>query len=109
MITHGIAPTLGVESLCPIRQSDSTDPPKGWSFAMTSTETRISIREAVKYYFADFVRKWDTPPSPFHGCLFWQKRSYGFGGYPPPAVYGFSPENFSSKRAKNCVFCSKNT
>ena len=39
---------------------------------------RTPLREAVKYYFADFVRKWGT-------------------------------KNFSSKRAKNCVFCSKNT
>ena len=64
----------------------------------------ITLRERVKYYFADFVRKGGTPP-PFTDFFFWQKRSYGFGGY----VYGFFPENFSSKRDKSCVFCSKNT
>ena len=36
-----------------------------------------------------------------------QKIGYGFGGYPPPPLYGFPPENFSSKRAKNCVFAQK--
>ena len=66
-----------------------------------------SLREPFKYYFADFVRKGGTPP-PLYGLFFRQKRSYGFGGYPPP-LYGFPPENLSSKRAKNGVFCSKNT
>ena len=49
------------------------------------------IRETVKYYFADFVRKEGTPPP--YGFFFRQKRSYGFGGYPPPPLYGFSPKN----------------
>ena len=66
------------------------------------------IREVVKYYFADFVRKGGTPP-PLYGFFFRQGGSYGFGGYPPPPLYGFFPENFSSKRAKNGVFAQKNT
>ena len=45
----------------------------------------FDLREGVKYYFADFVHKWGTSL---------------------PRLF---PENFSSKRAQNCVFCSKNT
>ena len=109
-----------------------------------------SLREGVKYYFADFVRKggggtpqicnlfldqnqvffeqktpflalfeetdkickvvFDGPPGgpPPLTEFFWQKRSYRFGEYPPPPVYGFFPKNLSFF-AKNCVFCSKNT
>ena len=48
-------------------------------------------------------------PSPLYGQNFRQKKSYGFGRYLPSPLYGFSPENFSSKRAKNVFFCSKNT
>ena len=66
-----------------------------------------SLREGVKYYFADFVRKEGTPP-PFTD-FFRQGGSYEFGGYPPPPFYGFFPEKFSSKRVNTCVFCSKNT
>ena len=29
------------------------------------------------------------------------------GGTPLPPLYGFFPKKFSSKRAKDCVFCSK--
>ena len=107
------------------------------------------LREYVKYYFADFVRKGGTPPpftdkifakkkvtdlggtppSPFTNIspknvlekvlkiVFWaqkhpilvQKIGYGFGGYPPPPLYGFFSEKISSKSAKNGDFCPKNT
>ena len=69
----------------------------------------VLLREAVKYYFADFVRKWGTPPLPRLRIFFFGKKvtELRIWGVPPPPVYGFSPENFSSKRAKNGVFCSK--
>ena len=63
------------------------------------------IREDVKYYFDDFVHKWGTPP-PLQN-IFWQKRSYGFGGYPPPPPYELFPENLSSEMAE--FFLLKNT
>ena len=37
-----------------------------------------NVREEVKYYFADFVRKGGTPPFTEKVSA---KRSYGFGGY----------------------------
>ena len=42
------------------------------------------IREVVKYYFADFVRKGGAPPLPLYGQNFRQKGGFGFGGAPPP-------------------------
>ena len=67
-----------------------------------------SLREASKYYFADFVRKGGTPPPftdffsgkkgvtdlggtppptpPVYGFFFQRKGTYGFGGYPPPPL-----------------------
>ena len=56
----------------------------------------VVLREVVKYYFADFVRKGGTPP--LYGQNFRQKKGYGH-----------SPEKCSSKSAKNGVFCPKNT
>ena len=43
----------------------------------------IFLREGVKYYFADFVRKGGTPP-PFTDKIFAKKRSQIWGGAPPP-------------------------
>ena len=57
------------------------------------------IREPVEYYFADFVTL---------RIFFGKKGVTDLRGTPPP-LYGFFPENFSSKRAKNCVFLLKNT
>ena len=73
----------------------------------TFNDATASLREDIKYYFADFDRKGGTPPPPLYGLFFRQKRNYGFGGYHPPPLYGFFPENLSSKRAKIGVFCSK--
>ena len=42
----------------------------------------VDAGEQVKYYFADFVRKGGTPP-PLRTKIL-PKKSYGFGGYPPP-------------------------
>ena len=42
------------------------------------------LREPVKYYFADFVRKWGTPHPPVYAYFFWQKGGYGFRGSPRP-------------------------
>ena len=69
-------------------------------------ENLLSLRGAVKYYFADFIRKWGTRP-----CLriFLAKKELRIWGFPVPPLYRLFPENFSSKRAKNFVFCSKNT
>ena len=38
-----------------------------------------TLKEAVKYYFADFVRKGGTLP-PHYRQKFWQKRSYTLRG-----------------------------
>ena len=60
-----------------------------------STESLLPpLREEVKYYFANFVRKGSNPPSPLW-TIFWKERSYGFGGYPPPPLYGFPPKKIS--------------
>ena len=63
------------------------------------------LREDIKYYFADFVRKGGTPPPVRTKNL--PKKNYGFGGFPPSPLYGHSSENFSSVSAKNNVFCQK--
>ena len=80
------------------------------------------LREDIKYYFADFVRKGVTPP-PLYRQSFCQKKvtdlggtppplrtkfslkkSYGFRGYPPSPLYGHLPNFFSLKEgSKNCV------
>ena len=52
----------------------------------------LEVREAFKYYFADFVRKWGTPP-PFR-----QKKELQI----------FPRKTFFKKGKKLC-FCSKNT
>ena len=54
------------------------------SFELASFLHVTSLREVVKYYFADFVRKGGTPP--LYGQNFRPKKSYGFGGYPPPPL-----------------------
>ena len=41
------------------------------------------IKEVVKYYFADFVRKGGTPP-PFTDKIFANKIVTDLGGTPPP-------------------------
>ena len=57
----------------------TTQPPRDLSF-------QKPIREPVKYYFADFVRKRGTPL---------------------PPLYGLFPQIFSSKSAKNCGFLAQ--
>ena len=61
------------------------------------------LRGDFKYYFADFVRRGGggTPQIryPIFAKMFFlvilvQKIGYGFGGYPPPPLYGF----FSAER-----------
>ena len=68
----------------------------------------FGVREDIKYYFADFVRKGGTPP-PFTDKIFSKKKVTDLGGTPPPPLYGHSPEKSSSKSAKNGDFCPKNT
>ena len=43
----------------------------------------VYIREDFKYYFADFVRKWGTPP-PFTDFFFGKKGVTDLGGTPAP-------------------------
>ena len=79
----------------PQGQGDLANEARGTRVCLTSppggrTRRSRSPREDFKYYFADFVRKWGTPPR--LRIFFWQKRSYGFGGYPPPPLYGLFPE-----------------
>ena len=45
-------------------------------------------------------------PPPFTD-FFWQKRSYGFGGYPPPPFTNFSPKNVLQKGLKIVFFAQK--
>ena len=83
-----------------------------------------AVREGVKYYFADFVRKGGTPtplriffpakkelriggvPPPSLRTKFSQKKSYRFGGYPSPFT-DFSPEIFLQKGLKMVFFAQK--
>ena len=53
------------------------------------------LREAVKYYFADFVRKWGTPP--VYGFFFGKKGVTDLGGTPLPPFTDFSPKIFLQK------------
>ena len=66
-----------------------------------------NLREEVKYYFADLIRKGGTP-SPFSDKNF-AKKKLRIRGVPPLPLCGHLPEIFSSKRAKNGVFYPKNT
>ena len=55
-----------------------------------------SVREVVKYYFADFTDK------------IFAKKSYGFGGYRPPSPFTDIPKkNFLQKVLKMVFFGSK--
>ena len=45
-------------------------------------------------------------PHPLYRIFFGKKGVTDLGGTPPP-LYGIFPGNLFSKRAKNCVFCSK--
>jgi hypothetical protein len=51
----------------------------------------LVLGEPFKYYFANFSAK----------------KELRIRGVPPSPLYGFFPENFSSKRAKNGVFAQK--
>ena len=42
-------------------------------------------KHPFKYYFTDFVRKWDTPQPPLQ-IFFGKKGVTGFGGTPPPPL-----------------------
>ena len=64
----------------------SHSPPREWTFSFNR-----HIREAVKYYFAYFVRKWGTPP-PFTDFLFGKKGVTDLGGTPLP-LYGKNPQS----------------
>ena len=48
-------------------------------------QTFIVLREDIKYYFADFVRKWGTPTPPHHPFMdkIFNQKSYGYGGGTP--------------------------
>ena len=57
-----------------------------------------SLRDDFKYYLADFVRKWGTPP-PLRKN-FGKKGVTDLKGYPRPPLYGIFPGNLSSKLLK---------
>ena len=54
----------------------------------------MAIREAVKYYFADFVRKWGTPP-PFLRKFprFFRAFSQTIPGFVQKIGYGFGDQS----------------
>ena len=56
-----------------------------------SVHFQKSIREAVKYYFADFVRKWGYP-SPVYGFFWGKKGVTDLGGTPLPPFTDFPPK-----------------
>ena len=64
-----------------------------------STKVRIYppkvIREDFKYYFADFVRKWGSPPR--LRIFFGKKGVTDLGGTPLPPFTDFSPKIFLQK------------
>ena len=65
------------------------------------------IREAIKYYFTDFVRKCPPPPPPFTDFSFGKKVVTHLGGTPFPPFTDFSPKIFLQKGLKIVFFCSK--
>ena len=58
--------------------------------AWTKSISEIRLREVVKYYFADFVRKGGTPP-PFTDKIFAKKKLRIWGVPPPPPLRTFPP------------------
>ena len=49
----------------------------------------VSLREGVKYYFADFVRKGGTPPPPFTDFFSGKEGVTDLGGTPLPPFTDF--------------------
>ena len=68
-------------------------------------QTSELLREVVKYYFADFVRKGGSPP-PLYGQNFCQQKVTDLGGTPPP-LRTF-PQKILQKGLKIVFFCFKN-
>ena len=71
-----------------VRQTSSSQRQRSVLKRSSSLSICIFIREGVKYYFADFVRKGGTPP---FTEKFFVKKSYGFGGFPPPSPFTDTP------------------
>ena len=64
-----------------------------------------AVREGVKYYFADFVRKGGTPP-PLR-IFFGKKGVTDLGGTPLPPFTDFPPKIFLQKGLKIVFFAQK--
>ena len=64
-------------------------------------------RGAVKYYFADFVRKGGNPP-PLMDFCFGKKGVTDLSGTTLPRLHIF-PRKFFFKKGQKLCFCSKNT
>ena len=58
--------------------------------------SQAPLREAVKYYFADFVRKGGTPP-PLRTKFSAKKELWNWGVPPSPPLWTF-PRKFSFKK-----------
>ena len=69
-------------------------------------ELFVWLREEVKYYFADFVRKGGTPP-PFTDKIFAKKKVTDLGGTPPPPFTDIPPKNVLQKVLKMVFFGQK--
>ena len=66
----------------------------------------MQLREDFKYYFADFVRKWGTPP-PIYKKNSGKKGVTDLGGTPLPPFTDFSPNTFLQKGLKMVFFAQK--
>ena len=75
------------------------------TLAISQLFFRSKIREGVKYYFADFVRKGGTPP-PFTD-FFGKKGVTDLGGTPLPPFTDFSPKICLKKGLKIVFFGQK--
>ena len=65
----------------------------------------MQLREGVKYYFADFVRKGGTPP--FTDFFSGKKGVTDLGGTPLPPFTDFPPKIFLQKGLKIVFFAQK--
>ena len=59
-------------------------------------KNEIHIREDIKYYFADFVRKGGTPHPLLRTAIF-QKKNTDLGGTLPPPFTDILPRTFLQK------------
>ena len=69
----------------------------------------VLLREDIKYYFADIVRKGGTPPPPLLAKIS-PHFFFFFGGVPPPPPPPFTdipPKNLLKKVLKMVIFAQK--